>query len=329
MDEVVIRTAKLAKTFGETRAVDGLDLEVRRGEILGLLGPNGAGKTTTVKMLITLWRPTSGTAAVLGRDVVREPAAVRREIGYVPQELTADVYLTASENIRLYANLYHLPAREIHERIDDALRLVGLEGAAHRLVKGFSGGMRKKLDLACGLLHEPKILFLDEPSLGLDVQSRRAVWDHVLRLKHRGVTILLCTNDMDEADRLCDRVGIVHGGRLVALDTPSRLKDALGGDVVTLECAGSDNGAVAALDSAIRTLDFVRDTLRASARLLVYVQSNERAIPRILDAARAAGVGIESLSYTRPHLEDVFLRHTGRRYEEAQQPPPLAAKGGA
>ncbi|MBI1852435.1 MAG: ATP-binding cassette domain-containing protein [Planctomycetes bacterium] len=320
-DDVVVRATGLKKTFGETVAVDGVDLEVRRGEILGLLGPNGAGKTTTVKMLTTLYRPTSGTASILGHDVGADPKGVRREIGYVPQELTSDGYLTAQENLRLYANLYHLPPREIPTRIEEVLRLVALENVEGRLVKTFSGGMKKKLDLACGLLHHPRVLFLDEPSLGLDVQSRRAVWDHVLALKKSGVTLLVCTNDMDEADRLCDRVAIIFRGKVVALDAPSGLKDALGGDVVTLQCARTENGAVATLDRAVKALDFVRDTLVAGNRLLVYVESHERAIPRVLDAARAAGVEIESLSYTRPHLEDVFLRHTGAQYSESHVVP--------
>ncbi len=321
MNDVVIRAAGLSKAYGETHAVEGLDLEARRGEILGLLGPNGAGKTTTVKMLSTLIRPTAGTATVLGHDVVQDPDRVRREIGYVPQELTADGYLTARENLRLYANLYHLSQREIPGRIEEAMRIVALEDAGSKLVRTYSGGMKKKLDLACGLLHHPQVLFLDEPTLGLDVQARRSVFDHVLELKRRAVTVLLCTNDMDEADRLCDRIGIIHRGRIVALDSPSRLKDELGGDDNTLEWGDSENGQVAKLELAVRSLDFVRNTLVANRRLLVYVMSSERAIPRVLDAARGAGVEIESLSFTRPHLEDVFLRHTGSRYEEAQREP--------
>ncbi|MFI7442402.1 ABC transporter ATP-binding protein [Nonomuraea indica] len=226
----IIEAAALRRAFGGHPAVDGLDLEVAAGEVFGLLGPNGAGKTTTIRMLATLLPPGSGTARVCGFDVVRAAGEVRRRIGYVMQNVSPMGYylLTGREKAEIEASLYHVPRRQVKARVAEALDLVGLAAHADRLVQEYSGGMQKRLDLACGLLHRPELLILDEPTLGLDVQSRHRVWDHVRDLSREGTTVLLATNYMDEADRLCDRLTIIDHGRRVAGGTPAALKDELG-----------------------------------------------------------------------------------------------------
>ncbi len=219
----------LTRDYGRTRATDHVDLEVRAGEIFGLLGPNGAGKTTTIKMLITLLPPTSGTASVAGADVGREPGVVRRRIGYVPQLVSADGTLTGRENLRLSARLYHMPRGDRERRIDEQLEFMGLADVGDRMVRTFSGGMVRRLELAQAMLHRPRVLFLDEPTVGLDPTARSAVWDRVRRLRDRdGTTILLTTHYMDEADELCDRLALMNGGRISAVGTPDELKAAVG-----------------------------------------------------------------------------------------------------
>ncbi len=224
-----ITTSGLTRRFGEVVAVDGLSLEVRPGEVFGLLGPNGAGKTTTIKMLITLLPPSGGRATVAGFDVASEPRQVRRSIGYVPQLLSADGALTARENLETTGRLYHLPTADRRRRTDEALRFMGLEAAADRLVRTFSGGMIRRLEIAQAMLHRPPVLFLDEPTVGLDPIARRAVWAHVRQLREEeGTTILLTTHYMDEAAELCQRVGIMHLGHLAALGTPESLAAEVG-----------------------------------------------------------------------------------------------------
>ncbi len=222
----------LVRRFGDVTAVDGIDLRVEAGEVFGLLGPNGAGKTTTIKMLITILPPTAGSARVGGLDVARDPAAVRRRIGYVPQLLSADGALTGRENLDLSARLYHLPGSERTTRIADALRRMDLQDAADRLVRTYSGGMIRRLELAQAMLHEPMVLFLDEPTVGLDPVARTAVWEHVRRMRTSGgadaTTVVLTTHYMEEADVLCDRVAVMHRGRIVAVGTPAELKAQVG-----------------------------------------------------------------------------------------------------
>lgn len=227
----VIYTEELTRVFGELFAVDHLNLQIEQGIIFGLLGPNGAGKSTTIKMLTTLLPPTSGRASVAGHDVAREPADVRRNIGYVPQLVSADGALTGRENLILSAKLYDVPRQERGPRIDDALSLMGLTDAARTLVKTYSGGMVRRLELAQALLHRPAVLFLDEPTIGLDPVARRAIWDRLRESRaHFSMTVLITTHDMEEAEALCDRLAIMHAGRLAAIGTPTELKRGVGPD---------------------------------------------------------------------------------------------------
>ena len=227
--QAAIETRDLRREFGSVTAVDALTLEVRPGEVFGLLGPNGAGKTTTIKMLITLLPPTSGSATVAGHDIAHEARSVRRSIGYVPQLLSSDGALSARENLDISGHLYHIPGPERRERIEEALRFMGLTDVGDNLVRTYSGGMVRRLEIAQAMLHAPPVLFLDEPTVGLDPTARRAVWEHVRKLREReGTTILLTTHYMDEAAELCERVGIMHLGRLVALGTPESLAAEVG-----------------------------------------------------------------------------------------------------
>jgi len=314
---LAVEVRGLAKRFGGVVAVDALDLEIGRGRCFGLLGPNGAGKTTTVSVLATLLRPDAGSVRVLGHDVVSERAAVRREIGIVFQEPSLDRELTAREQLDLHARLYHLAERRA--RVERALADAGLVADADRPVRGFSGGMKRRLEVARGLLHEPRVLFLDEPTLGLDVAARAAVWERlrVLRAAY-DLTILLTTHSMDEADSLCDEIAIVDRGRVVARGTPEALKRGLGGDVILL---GLDRAEGA--ETALAALEGVRSVVHdggagpavAGHRLRVTVPDGSRRLAELLDAARPFGV--IDVELHRPTLEHVFLHHTGHAFEPA------------
>jgi len=308
---VAIETIKLRKTYGTLAAVDDLTFQVYAGEVFGLLGPNGAGKSTTLRILITLLRPTSGQAIVLGHDVARDADLVRRLIGYVPQERAIDRFLTGREHLLLLADLYHLPKDEAQRRIPELLKLVDLEARADQPAKTYSGGMKRKLDIACGLLPNPKVLFLDEPTLGLDVQSRLRIWDYVRQLKARGITIVMTTNYLDEADQLCDRLAIIDGGRIRALGSPSELKAGLGGDIVSLTIGAEDAGRIEALATALRVLPMVRAVTAKPSGLDIRVESSEKALPAVLEAANRTSCRLELVDYHRPRLDDVFVAHTG------------------
>ena len=305
-----IEVSRLTKTYDRVKAVDDLSFQVTGGEIFGLLGPNGAGKSTTLRILITLLHPTSGTAKVLGLDTVADADRVRQTIGYVPQERAIDRFLTGREHLELLADLYHLTPSEASQRIPDLLKLVELEAHADRPAKTYSGGMKRKLDIACGLLPDPKILFLDEPTLGLDVQSRLRIWDHVRAMRARGITVVMTTNYLDEADQLCDRIAIIDQGRIKALGAPTELKIGLGGDIVSLTIREHDR--VEALEAAIKTLPSVRSVIPKPSGLEVRVDSPEKALPAILDAANRLMCRLELIDYHRPRLDDVFIAHTGR-----------------
>jgi len=306
-----IHTTDLTKQFGSFTAVDTVSFEVKRGEVFGLLGPNGAGKTTLVRMLTTLLPVTAGKASVAGEDVVRHPTRVRERIGVIPQALTSDLDLTGWENIDIYGEFYDVPRRKRHARAWRLLEMVGLKERAGDLVATYSGGMRRRLEIARGLIHSPEVLFLDEPTIGLDPQSRRAVWDLLEALrKESEITISLTTHYMDEAEQLCDRIAIVDHGKIIALDTPAGLKRMVeGSDRVELEIDGDAN-AIAAM---LKQEPYLREVeLTGSNKLTLGADNGPHVVPKIIDRVEAAGASVSSISVHRLSLEDVFIRFTGR-----------------
>ncbi|HYB91223.1 MAG TPA: ATP-binding cassette domain-containing protein [Candidatus Binataceae bacterium] len=310
----------LIKRFGDFTAVDGVSFEVRRGEVFGLLGPNGAGKTTIVRMLTTLVPPTGGSALVAGEDIVRHPRRVRGRIGVIPQALTSDLDLTGWENIDVYGSFYGVPRRIRRERADRLLKMVGLSGRAHDLVATYSGGMRRRLEIARGLIHSPEVLFLDEPTIGLDPQSRHAVWDLLETLrKESDITISLTTHYMDEAEQLCDRIAIVDRGKIAALDSPQGLKSTVeGSDRIEVEILGESERAA----ERLRAEPFIRDvTSNGNGRLTLSTDDGPHQVPKIIAALEEIGARVGAISVQRLSLEDVFIRFTGRslRDEPAQK----------
>lgn len=313
---VAIETSSLGKTYGGVTAIEDISFQVYSGEIFGLLGPNGAGKSTTLRILITVLPPTTGRATVLGYDVVRDAERVRHLIGYVPQERAVDRFLTGREHLLLLGALYHLAKDEVSRRITEILKLVDLEPKADQPVRTYSGGMKRKLDLACGLLANPKVLFLDEPTLGLDVKSRLRIWDYVRQLKARGITVVMTTNYLDEADQLCDRVAIIDGGRIKALGSPTELKVGLGGDIVSVTVEAGAMPRTEALASALKGLPAIRAVSPKPNGLDIRVDSPEKALPSVLEAANRLGCRLEFIEYHRPRLEDVFVAYTGHPIRE-------------
>ncbi|HEY3921505.1 MAG TPA: ATP-binding cassette domain-containing protein [Gaiellaceae bacterium] len=311
MDAIVVDG--LRKRYGEIQALDGVSFTVREGEIFGLLGPNGAGKSTTVRVLVTLTAPDEGRAVVAGHDVVRDPEAVRSAIGYVPQESGIDRRATGRENLLLQGRVHGMGGAEVRARIDELLEVVGLAESAERVVDGYSGGMRRRLDIALGLVHKPRVLFLDEPTTGLDPEARVSMWEEVGRLaEQESLTILLTTHYLEEADELADRLAIVSQGRIVAGGTPDELKAKLSGDAIHVELA---NGRV---DDARRVLSRaqapVEATLPDGRTLLSRVQDGGQALPGILAALSAEGIDVASVAVHRPSLDDVYLHFTGRNF---------------
>lgn len=310
---LAIEARGVVKRYDGVTALDGVDLAVPRGGCFGLLGPNGAGKTTLVSILATLARPDAGSARLLGRDVVSERAAVRGLLGIVFQESALDRDLTGREHLDLHARLYHLDGRR--RRVEEALEGVGLVEAADRPVRGWSGGMRRRLELARGLLHRPPVLFLDEPTLGLDVAARAAIWERLRTLRDGGgTTLFLTTHSMEEADALCDRLAILDRGRLATEGAPEDLKAALGGDVVILTLREPE-AATAALRALPEVHSVAADAAAgdSGARLQITTRDGPRRLPALLEAARPFGV--EEVWLHRPSLEDVFLHHTGHAFE--------------
>jgi ABC-2 type transport system ATP-binding protein len=312
---VAIDVSHLSKSYDGHHAVTDVSFQVHAGEIFGLLGPNGAGKSTILRTLITLLSPTSGHATIFGLDSVRDADRVRQLIGYVPQERAIDRFLTGREHLELLAALYHLPKAEGRRRIAELLTLVELDAHADRPAKTYSGGMKRKLDIACGLLPDPKVLFLDEPTLGLDVQSRLKIWDYVRMLKNRGQTVVMTTNYLDEADRLCDRLAIIDGGVIKTIGSPVELKVGLGGDIVSLTLREIDK--VRSLETVLRGQPAIKAVRVTPKGLDIRVESPEKALPAILESANRTGCSVEFIQYNRPRLDDVFIAHTGRRIEEA------------
>ncbi len=305
----IIRVENLVKKFGDITAVNGVSFTVKEGEIFGFLGPNGAGKTTTISILCTLLAPTSGRAWVNGHDVIKEPDAVRRSIGLVFQDPSLDERLTARENLEFHAILYDIPADVRRRRMEEVLRMVELYDRKDDLVRTFSGGMKRRLEIARGLMHYPRILFLDEPTLGLDPQTRRRIWDYILELRRReNITIFLTTHYMDEAEN-ADRIAIIDYGRVVALDTPDGLKKMVGGDVITLKTADDTKAA------AFVAQRFGVEVKRLDGQGGIYfeVNSGEEFIPRLI---KEIPFPVHSISLRRPTLDDVFLKLTGRHIRE-------------
>lgn len=311
-----IEVTHLGKTYGTVTAIEDLSLTVQAGEIFGLLGPNGAGKSTTLRILITVLPPSSGTARVLGHDVRTEADTVRSLIGYVPQERAIDRFLTGREHLELLGNLYHLPKRDATTRIDDLLRLVNLEEHADRVAKTYSGGMKRKLDIACGLLPNPELVFLDEPTLGLDVQSRLRIWDYIRQLRDNGLTIVMTTNDLEEADQLCDRLAIIDHGTIRVTGSPKELKAGLGGDRLSVTVQHSTPEKLAKLSGGVRPLPFVRDIRAGRNGLHIRVESPEKSLPAVMEVANSLECAIDGIEYQRPRLEDVFVTYTGHPFTE-------------
>jgi len=298
--------------YGRLVAVDHVDLDVGEGEVFALLGPNGAGKTTTVGMLTTLLRPTEGTAIVGGYDVVREPDMVRRVIGVVPQEYTADEDLSGWENLMFMASLYGIPRDEARRRAAELLEMVELSRFARVKVESYSGGMRRRLELAMGLINSPRILFLDEPTLGLDVQTRAAIWSYIRRLKDEyGMTILFTTHYMEEADLYATRIAIMDRGRIVKVGTPRELKDSIGGDVVTLNV-----DSMAAAKEVLRSAGI--DAREYDGSLVFKLRDASTALPEILRALMSSGIQVRRMEVSEPTMDEVYLEYTGRRLRDAQ-----------
>jgi ABC-2 type transport system ATP-binding protein len=318
MDDPIVAEDLVKVYTGKIRAVDGVSFRVRQGELFGFLGPNGAGKTTNVNMLTANLRPTQGRATTAGFDVAKEPAEVKRRIGLVFQESTADSDLTGRENMDLQAALYSVPTAEARTRIDSLLERMQVAEAADRAVKTYSGGMRRRLELAVGIVHAPKILFLDEPTLGLDPQGRAGFWKYIQELrKELGLTVFLTTHYLDEADNLCDRLAIIDHGKIVASGTPAELKDRLGGDIVTLRV--KDGGAD--LTSTFTTLSGVVSVQLQGGAYRVKCANGEVMVPQLVDTSFKAGVGVTAVSLKRPSLDEVFLEFTGREFREEEGGP--------
>jgi ABC-2 type transport system ATP-binding protein len=320
-----IEARQLVKTYavrGEKhgiRALDGLDISVPRGMIYGLLGPNGAGKSTTVKILTSLARPDSGEARVEGVDVLARPGQVRHMIGVVSQRSGADPTATGRENLILQGRLYGLRGTTVRARADELLAHFGLTEAAGRLVRTYSGGMQRRLDVALGLMHRPAVLFLDEPTTGLDPESRTAMWQEIARLAGgEGMTVLLTTHYLEEADRLASRLAIVDRGRVVTTGTPDELKGELRGDAVQIELPADADAA--RVRRVLEALPAVRDVVIAGRDVSARSDDGAAAVPVVLAELQRAGVNAASVAVARPSLDDVYLRHTGRRYSESESP---------
>jgi len=310
----ILRIDGLTKSFdGKTNAVDGVSFDVHQGEIFGFLGPNGAGKSTTINMLTTILRPTAGNATVCGYDLIEEQSLVRRVIGVVAQESTADEDLTGIENVLLCADFYGLPRRVSKPRAQELLNLVELSKYAGQKVNTYSGGMKRRLELASGLINRPKLLFLDEPTLGLDVQTRAAVWDYIRRLKQEfRMTLFMTTHYLDEADNLCDRIALIDNGKILTIGSPSQLKESIGGDIIEVQV---QDGA-ADLSPAIRAVANVVEVKRTDSDYRIKTLLGEETAPGVMEALRIAGAKVTKISISKPSLDQVYLEYTGRSIRE-------------
>jgi len=316
MSDDVIIAEGLTKVFNKhLTAVDHVNFSVKHGEIFGFLGPNGAGKTTTINMLITILKPTEGKASVLNFDIAKQSNEVRNVIGVVPQEYTADEDLTGWENVILCADLYGIPRNVANERASELLKLVELTDFKDKKVQTYSGGMRRRLELACGLVNRPKVLFLDEPTLGLDVQTRTATWEYIRKLKKEfGMTLFMTTHYLEEADALCDRIAIIDHGKIIVVGTPQDLKHSLGGDIITLSI--KENADVSEL---IRSIDNVKEVKNEDGSYRIKAEYGEVTAPFVIEALRRKGYTVTKLSMTEPTLNEVYLEYTGKSMRDTEE----------
>lgn len=313
MSAIIVK--ELTKKFGEFTAVDSVSFSVEPGELFGLLGPNGAGKTTIINMLTTLLLPTSGEAEIAGYDLGRDPDSIRTNIGIIFQDPSLDIGLTGRENLEFHAMMYNISSNERKKRIQEVFDVVGLTDKAEILVENYSGGMKRRLEIARGLIHYPKVLFLDEPTLGLDAQTRRSIWEYIRNLnRNYGTCVILTTHYMEEADFLCDRIAIIDHGKIIALDTPSGLKSRLLGDCVSLTI----EGRVDLISTALGEKEWVREVIPDGKTLDLILSDYEKNIPDIFQTASNLGVGISSINFSKPSLEDVFIRLTGSTIREQE-----------
>lgn len=310
----IITTENLTKKFDDFTAVDNISFSVKKGEIFGFLGPNGAGKTTTIKMLTTLLYPTDGSAHVASFDIIKERDKVRKNIGVVFQDPALDTELTGQENLDFHARMYGLSKDERKTRINEVLKLVDLEDKKDTLVKHYSGGMKRRLEIARGLMHYPTILFLDEPTLGLDSQTRQAIWAYIRKMnKEENTTIFLTTHYMDEADHLCDRVGIIDRGKILVIDSTDNLKNSVGDDLITLSSTDDNN-----LLERLKKESWIKNTKKEETNLILSVEKGEEKIPIIIELAQGLSIKIKSISVRKPTLDDVFLSFTGRTFRDQE-----------
>jgi len=315
-EEEIVKAEGLTKVFnGSLKAVDHVNFSVKKGEIFGFLGPNGAGKTTIIHLLTTVLKPTEGSASVLGFDILKQASDVRNVIGVVPQEYTADEDLTGSENVLLCADLYGIHRNVAKQRVLDLMKLVELTDFRAKKVQTYSGGMRRRLELACGLVNRPQVLFLDEPTLGLDVQTRTATWEYIRKLKNEyGMTLFMTTHYLEEADALCDRVAIIDHGKIIVVGTPEDLKHSLGGDVITLHIKED-----ADVSDLIRTVENVKEVKNEDGSYRIKAEYGEVTTPFIIETLRTKGYTVTKLSLTEPTLNEVYLEYTGKSMRDTEE----------
>jgi len=316
MTEEIIKAEGLTKVFNKSlTAVDHVNFSVKNGEIFGFLGPNGAGKTTTINMLITILKPTEGTASVVSYDILKQAHEVRNVIGVVPQEYTADEDLTGNENIILCADLYGIPREASKKRALELLQLVELTDFKDKKVQTYSGGMRRRLELACGLVNRPRVLFLDEPTLGLDVQTRAATWNYIKLLKKEfGMTLFMTTHYLEEADALCDRIAIIDHGKIVVTGSPTELKNNLGGDIITLGIQENVD-----ISGFIGKIEHVKEVKKQDDTYLIKAENGELTAPLIIESLRKKGYAVTKLSLTKPTLNEVYLDYTGKSMRDVEE----------
>ena len=314
-----IQTLKLSRRYGDFVAVDGVDFQVHQGEVFGFLGPNGAGKSTTINMLCTMLRPSSGTASINGFDVIRQPDNVRQSIGIIFQDASLDDRLTGRENLQFHAMLYSVPRDVFRTRASELLGMVDLADKQGDIVRTFSGGMKRRLEIARGLLHHPKVLFLDEPTIGLDPQTRRYIWQYLLKLRaQENVTMFMTTHYMEEAEH-CDRIAVIDHGRIVALDPPAKLKALVGGDIVAIKTAEKEAAA-----ARLAGVPGVETRIGPDGQLIAETAHGDRFIPQLMELlGRAPAIAVDGINVSRPTLEDVFIKLTGHGIRSADAESPM------